>query len=176
MTPPTCSAFGRRTEREAAVTVLNLSDEQREITHRRERLAAGRDGADAGNLNGGTATVEAGEMKVTLGPRGAEVLLTDEGMDLAPPAAPIGLAVAAEAGKVSLGWQPVADATGYTVWRSIVAGGGYQQVGETTATTGSSTPRPAAGRATTTSSLPGTPPATPAPLGRGRGASPAGRG
>jgi glycosidase len=126
-------AFGRRTDSEAAVTVLNLSDEPREVT-----IDVGGwlpDGTElTQELTGGTAIVEAGALQATLGPRGAEVLLTDAGMDLAPPAAPTNLRADAEAGKVTLGWQPVTDAAGYTVWRSIVSGGGYRQVGEMTAT------------------------------------------
>jgi glycosidase len=128
-------AFGRRTASEAAVTVLNLSDQQREISIDVSGwLPDGTELAQLDPQNIGKVTVQAGHLSIVLGPRGAEVLLTNAGADLTPPAAPSGLTASAEAGKVSLAWQPVADATGYTVWRSIVAGGGYQQVGGLTAT------------------------------------------
>lgn len=124
-------AFGRRTDAEAAVTVLNLSAEPQEVTVDLSGWLP--DGTTlTGALNGGATTVEAGQLRVTLDSRGAEVLLTDAGADLAPPAAPTGLTASAEAGRVTLAWEPVADAAGYAVWRSIVVGGGYQQVGEIT--------------------------------------------
>ncbi|MGZ8562551.1 MAG: alpha-amylase family glycosyl hydrolase [Candidatus Limnocylindria bacterium] len=129
-------AFGRRTDGEASVTVLNLSDQQRELSIDVSGwLPDGTELAQLDPQNIGKATVQAGHLSLVLGPRGAEVLLTEAGADLAPPAAPSGLTASADAGKVTLGWQPVADAAGYTVWRSIVAGGGYEQVGEATSTT-----------------------------------------
>jgi len=127
-------AFGRRTDAEAAVTVLNLSDESREVTIDVDGWLPDGTGLTQA-LRDGAATVTDGELVVTLEPRGAEVLLTDAGADLAPPAAPAGLAASAEAGRVSLAWEPVTGAAGYAVWRSIVVGGGYQQVGEVTTET-----------------------------------------
>ncbi len=128
-------AFGRRTAGEAAVTVLNLSDQQREISIDVSGwLPNGTQLAQLDPQNIGKVMVEAGHLSIVLPPRGAQVLLTGAGADLAAPAAPSGLTAAAQAGRVTLAWQPVADATGYTVWRSIVAGGGYQQVGAMTTT------------------------------------------
>jgi glycosidase len=128
-------AFGRRAPSEAAITILNLSDEERAVTLDVSGWLP--QGAELSQvLNSGTAIVADGALTVTVGPRGAEVLVTDADIDLAPPAAPGGVTATAEAGKVTLSWQPLSDATGYTVWRSIVTGGGYQQVGQlTTATT-----------------------------------------
>ena len=126
-------SFGRRTDAEAAITVLNLSDEPREATIDVSGwLPDGTTLTDA--LNGGTATVENGHVNVTLEARGEAVLLTDAGADLAPPAAPDGLTASAEAGRVTLAWQAVADAAEYTVWRSIVTGGGYIEIATVDAT------------------------------------------
>ncbi len=129
-------AFGRRTDAEAAVTLLNLTDEVREFTVD----VAGwlPDGTVLDQLdpeNIGKVTVQDGKLTFALDPRGEQVLLTRAGADLAPPTAPAGVTASAETARVSLAWEPVAGAAGYVVWRSIVAGGGYQQVGTVTSGT-----------------------------------------
>jgi glycosidase len=125
-------AFGRRTDAEAAITVLNLSDQSRDATlDLAGWLPDGIDLTDA--VGGATRPIAGGRLTISLPPRGAAVLLTQPGADLAPPVAPLGLTAASAEGTVALTWEPVDDAASYTVWRSIVSGGGYLRLGSATA-------------------------------------------
>ena len=127
-------AFGRRTDTEAAITVLNLSESERSI----EIEVAGYlpDGlAMADELGGEVANAADGRLELTIAPRGIAVLLSEEGADLAPPDAPTGVTATATAGSVTLTWGASTDAVQYTVWRSVVAGGGYVAIGGGNATT-----------------------------------------
>lgn len=126
--PETVLAFGRRTDTQASITVLNLADAATTVDVDVEGwLPAGTRLSD----RLGSAAVEVGSdgFPVQLEPRGAAVFLSEPGADLAPPPAPGSLAAEAETGAVTLSWAPVADAGGYTLWRSLVAGGGYVAVG-----------------------------------------------
>jgi len=121
-------AFGRRTDDEAAITVLNLSDGSVTVEVDVEGwLPSGAVLSDS--LGGAAVEVGAGSVAVELMPRGAAVLLTDPGQDLAPPEAPATLSADAADGAVALTWDAVDDATGYTVWRSVLSGGGYEVAG-----------------------------------------------
>ncbi|OGN87910.1 MAG: hypothetical protein A2X23_12600 [Chloroflexi bacterium GWC2_73_18] len=123
-------AFGRRTEAEAAVTVLNLATEERTVA-----IDVGGylpDGtALADGLGGAATTVSDGRISLSLPAHGSAVLVTAPGTDLAPPAAPTGLAANAGPGSVRLTWEAADGAASYRVWRSLVSGGGYAAVGET---------------------------------------------
>jgi glycosidase len=129
-------AWVRRTDEEAALTVLNLSGQQRTI-----------DLDVAGHLPNGAKLMDSligleaavgsnGRISIELPARGVVVLITAGGTDLTPPAAPSALAASAAAGRVALTWTaPSGDnAAGYEIWRSIVAGGGYRLVGTATQT------------------------------------------
>jgi hypothetical protein len=127
-------AFGRRTDADAAITILNLSDEERTIDIPTDGYLP--DGlALADTLTGEPAPWADGALRITIAQRGVAVLLSDEGVDLAPPAAPEGLTATASAGSVALSWDASVDAVHYTVWRSVVAGGGYVAIGGGDATT-----------------------------------------
>jgi hypothetical protein len=124
-------AWIRRTDKEAAVTVLNLSGQQRTIEvdvaghlPNGTKLADGLSGLEA-------AVGSSGRISIELPAHGTVVLITEPGTDLAPPAPPTGLAGSAAAGEVALTWTAPAgaDVAGYDVWRSLVAGGGYRLVG-----------------------------------------------
>jgi hypothetical protein len=81
---------------------------------------------------GGTPVIVTdGTIRVTLPARSAAVLLTADGSDLTPPAAPGAIDAAASPGRVGLSWKPVEGATGYQVLRSLVSGGGYAPVATT---------------------------------------------
>jgi glycosidase len=121
-------AFGRRTGSEAAITVLNLGDSPASVDIDVEGwLPSGTALTDA--IGGGITQVGADGVAVELGPLGVAVLVTDPGADLAPPAAPPSLTATAGAGRVDLAWEPVEDAAGYTIWRSVLSGGGYVVAG-----------------------------------------------
>lgn len=124
-------AFGRRTDAEAAITLLNLSDAEQTLTVELDGyLPAGLELSDA--LSG--VTTGSDNLTVTLPAHGSAVYLTAPGADLAAPAAPGGPVADATTGEVALRWDPVEDAQAYVVWRSVLAGGGYERVGETSET------------------------------------------
>jgi hypothetical protein len=122
-------AFGRRTDAEAAITILNLSDDELTVDLQLDGYLP--DGLALTDVLGGDpAAVTGGRLQVSLPARGVAVLLSEAGADLAPPAAPAGLAASATTGSVTLHWNATTDAAGYTVWRSVVSGGGYEAVGD----------------------------------------------
>ncbi len=117
-------AFGRRTDAEAAITVLNLSDAPRTVDISiRGYLPAGTAFDDA--LDGSTVTASGGSLTVELPAHGVRVLLSAAGSDLAAPVAPTNVTATAGTGSVDLTWNAAPDADRYTVWRSLVSGGGY---------------------------------------------------
>ena len=121
-------AFGRRTDAEAAITVINLSDARAVIEVDVEGwLPSGTFLAD--QLGAASYQVGADSFVIELDPHGSAVLITEPGSDLAPPAAPDGLRASASTGAVELAWEPVDDAAGYLVWRSVLSGGGYSVAG-----------------------------------------------
>lgn len=127
-------AFGRRSADEAAITVLNLSET--DVTDLEVDvegwLPSGTSLSDA--LSDAQALVGPDSFVVSLPPRGSAVFLTDAGVDLEPPAAPASLTAQAGTDGVALAWETSEDAAGYTVWRSVVSGGGYRVVGLTDGT------------------------------------------
>jgi fibronectin type 3 domain-containing protein len=121
-------AFGRRTDAEAAITVLNLTDAPRTVTVPTSGwIPEGVALADA--LGGATVTTAADGVTLDLPGYGAAVLLTDAGVDLAAPDAPADLGAEGSTGRVALSWSAVEDAASYRVWRSVLSGGGYRMVG-----------------------------------------------
>ncbi len=122
-------AWLRRTNDEAAVAVVNLSEREQSVTV----PVAGRlpDGIRLADGLGGTGgTVTNGELVVRVAPGSAAVLVTEPGTDLAPPAVPGQPIAGARTGQVALSWPAVDGAAGYRVFRSIVSGGGYETVGD----------------------------------------------
>ncbi|MEO8247091.1 MAG: alpha-glucosidase C-terminal domain-containing protein, partial [Chloroflexota bacterium] len=127
-------AFGRQTDGEAAITALNLTNAPATVPlDVADWLPDGAVLTDA--IGGASVEVADGAISVDLPARGAAVLLTAAGTDLAGPDAPGGLAADATTGRVTLHWEAAADATAYTVWRSLLAGGGYGVVGTVSGTT-----------------------------------------
>jgi fibronectin type 3 domain-containing protein len=73
----------------------------------------------------GPFTVTNGEINGTIEPWSAVILLSGS-VDLMPPAAPTGLAVTSEGdGTISLEWNSVLGAAGYSLYRSPLSGGGW---------------------------------------------------
>ncbi len=125
-------AFLRRSASAAAVTALNLSDRERELVIPVEdRVPDGAQLADA--LDGvEPVTVADGRIRLTLPARSVAVLLSDPDADLVAPAAPDDLVARPASGAVELTWSAVEDAARYRVSRSLLRGGGYEPVAETT--------------------------------------------
>ena len=122
-------AYGRKTDAQAAVVAVNRGDQPRTVSVPVAGFLPNGAlltlSASTGNVSGGPVTVTDGAVNVTLGPLSGALLQTAR-MNLAPPAAPTNLRVTAEgADSVSLAWDAVAGAASYTVYRSVVSGGGY---------------------------------------------------
>lgn len=122
-------AYGRKTDAQAAVVAVNRGDQPRTVSVPVAGFLPNGAlltlSASTGNVSGGPVTVTDGTVNVTLGPLSGALLQTAR-MNLAPPAAPTNLRVTAEgADSVSLAWDAVAGAASYTVYRSVVSGGGY---------------------------------------------------
>ncbi|HEX5809630.1 MAG TPA: alpha-amylase family glycosyl hydrolase, partial [Anaerolineales bacterium] len=127
-------AYGRRTNSQAAVILINRSADSQSVAIPVEGYIP--DGTQlinvyaVGDDGPGSVTVtndqnENGQINGTIGPRSAWLLITDS-IDLLPTAAPANLHVTNEGNaEVSLAWNAVAGAASYNVYRSPVAGGGY---------------------------------------------------
>jgi glycosidase len=127
-------AYGRKTGSQAAIVALNRADSAQTL----HVPVAGYvpDGVAFHAVFGsGGGAVSGGELTVEV-PALAGVVLVTDSVDLTPPAAPSGLAVASEGdGHVGLSWNAVDGAAGYAVYRSPVTGGGYVKAGDATGTT-----------------------------------------
>ncbi len=121
-------AFGRRTDTEAAITVLNLTDAPRTVTIPTAGwIPDGVTMADA--LGESSVTTTADGVTVDLPGYGSAVLLADPGMRSGGAGRP-GRAQRRGIDRPSSRsrWNAVEDATSYRVWRSMLAGGGYRMV------------------------------------------------
>jgi glycosidase len=122
-------AYGRKTDYQGAVVIINRSNE----TRAGAIPVAGYlpDGTVLYTLYGvgsggpGKVTVTNGQLEGTIGPNSAWVLMTGL-VDLKPTAAPTGLTVTNEGNQqVSLAWNSVSHAVSYNIYRSPVSGGGW---------------------------------------------------
>ena len=129
------AAYGRRTDTDAAVIVVNRSASPQTV----HVPLAGylRDGVTFSQRYpaGGSVASAGGELVVTVPALGGLLLATGPGQDLAGPAAPTSLVAAAGNGRVDLGWAGGAGASSYAVYRSPVSGGGFVSLGTTPGTT-----------------------------------------
>jgi glycosidase/fibronectin type 3 domain-containing protein len=125
-------AYGRKTNNQAAIVIINRSNQTRSISipvagylpndiSLHQAYVVGTGGADP-------VTVSEGAVSTSLGALSA-VLLLSGNVDLEPTLAPISLQVIEEGnGTVSLAWNGVADADGYNLYRSPLSGGGWVKV------------------------------------------------
>jgi glycosidase len=125
-------AYGRKTTQQAALVVVNRSDQSQTVT----LPVAGYlpDGTTLIALYGvhttlgGRVSVAGGVVTVTLPARSGLLLVTGK-VDLKPPPAPSGLQVTGEGnGSAGLSWNRVNGAAAYNVYRSPVTGGGWVKV------------------------------------------------
>lgn len=125
-------AYGRKTGTQAAVVIVNRGD-----TEQSEEIPVAGYLPDGVTLqvayvvgSGGPAsvTVSNGELTGTVGPKSALLLVTGL-IDLTPPGAPSNLVVTEEGNaQVSLSWDAVTGAVGYTLYRSPLSGGGWVEM------------------------------------------------
>ncbi len=123
-------AYGRKQGDTSALIALNASEEARTLGINvagylpdGTRLV-GRAGSAPRDLE---YIVSGGKLSVQLPPLTGLLLLT-QNANLTPTTAPDGLRASAQDLRVSLEWNPAADASGYNVYRSPVTGGGYVKV------------------------------------------------
>ncbi len=126
-------AYGRRwisgTVADAGVVVLNRGTTARTVVvDVSGYLGVGTVLTDV--LSGGTPYTVSADGRITvasLAPLSGALLVYADG-DIIPPASPAILTATEGAGQVVLTWQPVADAVSYTVYRSLLSGGGYTPI------------------------------------------------
>jgi glycosidase len=126
-------AYGRRTEARAAIVALNRSAQTRTL----EIPVGGfvpdgtelTPGYSVGPVASGSVAAVDGMVTVELPPLSG-VLLETATIDLAPPAAPAGLAATAGAGTMTLTWDAPAGAAGYDVYASPLSGGGFVRLND----------------------------------------------
>jgi glycosidase len=122
--------YGRKDETGAAVIAINRDISPHEVmVDLAGYIPDGTQLSDA--FNGGSYTVIDGQISLTVDSRWGAILVTPSGVDLTPPPAPDGLAVAAGNGVVDLTWNSVSGAAGYNLYRSPVSGGGYERLNDT---------------------------------------------
>jgi fibronectin type 3 domain-containing protein len=125
-------AYGRKTGSGAALVAVNESDQTVAVDipvagYLPEGTTLGA-ALGVGNPSGGSFSVSGGKVAVGLSPMSALVLTTGE-VDLTPPAPPTGLNVTSEGnGEVALSWNAAPGASGYNLYRSPLAGGGFVKV------------------------------------------------
>ncbi len=125
-------AYGRKTTAQAALVVINRSDQAQTVTIALDGYLP--DGLSlkrtygVNNSGAGSITVSGGSLNITLNPLSAWLLVSAK-VDLQPTAAPTGLAVTDDGdGQVSLAWNAVNGAAAYNLYRSPVSGGGWVKV------------------------------------------------
>jgi glycosidase len=134
-------ALGRRTGDQAAVVVINRSDQAQAISIPVAGFVP--DNAVFVSQPGrppdpewGTQILPVSEGRVELSLPALDGLILVTGFSEPAPAAPAGLTVTDENdGSVSLSWHPVAGAAGYAVYRSPLSGGGWTAVTDAALTT-----------------------------------------
>jgi glycosidase len=125
-------AIGRRTGSQAAIVAVNTSSLARTVSVPVRGYLPDGTVLDlvygVANPSGGSVTVQNGHVSLTLRPLSGLLAITGT-VDLTPPAAPADLRVTGTGGGiVSLAWDPVPGASGYDVFASPFAGGGYRKV------------------------------------------------
>lgn len=128
-------AFARRAAGSLAIVAVNPASQtsRLQIPLRSDRADVRpiRDGIRF-RLIASTVTSSAGILDLRLEPRSGVILVAEDGQDLDGPRAPEGLGASVTPdGTVELRWEPDPDAAAYEVWRSPLAGGGYELVGTT---------------------------------------------
>ncbi|MCL4531541.1 MAG: alpha-amylase family glycosyl hydrolase [Chloroflexi bacterium] len=126
-------AYGRKTNSQAAIIVINTSAQARVADIPVVNYLP--DGINFSSLygvgNSGSLNVQtaSGALHVSLNPESAWILATGTSIDLQPPAAPSGLKVTNEGNnQLSLAWNTVSAAAGYNLYRSPLSGGGWVKV------------------------------------------------
>jgi glycosidase len=123
-------AYAMRTPGDMAIVLINRSATARTVHV--PTIAVIRDGVDfvsAAGQGATAATTTTGTLTGTIPAMTAQVLLVKPGQQITPPPAPMHVRAAAQpGGRSGISWDAVDGATSYQIWRSPLAGGGYQQI------------------------------------------------
>ena len=125
-------AYGRKTSGQAAIVVVNRSDQAQSVTipvsgYLPDGVSLARS-YGVNNSGTGAVQVSGGSLTINLNPMSAWLLVSGT-VDLQAPDAPAGLTVTEEGNaQVGLKWNTVGGAAGYNLYRSPVSGGGWEKV------------------------------------------------
>jgi glycosidase len=128
--------YAMRTRGDMAIVLVNRSTAARTVNV--PTAAVVRDGVDFVPTVGReatAATTEGGRLAATIPAMTAQVLVARPGQRITPPPAPMRVRAAGwSRGRLRIGWDAVGGAASYQIYRSPLAGGGYQLVGTVTQT------------------------------------------
>ncbi len=127
-------AYAMRTPGDMAVVLANRSATAQTVHV--PTVTVVRDGVEfVPTVGQGTTAVTtgAGELTATIPAMTAQVLMARPGQRITPPPAPARVRAAGSSGdRINVSWDAVDSAGSYQIWRSPLAGGGYQLIGTTT--------------------------------------------
>ncbi len=132
---PYVYAYGRRSldSSDAAVVVINRSTQAQSITLNLSGYLPNTSAlVDVLHNNTQYFIASNGSLTIPTVPAMSGVLLVLSSGDITPPTAPSNLISVAGESQVSLTWSEVSEASSYQVYRSLLSGGGYEQIGTTT--------------------------------------------
>lgn len=124
-------AYGRKTNQRAVIVAFNRSDSEKTLNVPvKGFVPGGTDFTIEFQTGTGSVSQDVDNVIVTLGAMSGAVLTTGD-VDLTPPSAPTNLRVTNEGSmEVALEWDDVPGAAHYNVYRSVLSGGGFEQVND----------------------------------------------
>jgi len=125
-------AFGTSYPDSAAIVVINKGGAQSLTINTGKFIRNGVTFKDA--LNGGTYTVQNGQITINVGAMNGAILISDAGQDLTAPVVVSDLSATSGNGNVNLTWTGVSGAVSYNIYRSTIEGGLYEKIATETTT------------------------------------------
>ncbi|WP_026486028.1 alpha amylase N-terminal ig-like domain-containing protein [Caldanaerobius polysaccharolyticus] len=125
--------FGQSHPDSAAIVVINKGDTKVLTIDTTKFIRDGVTFTDV--LNGGTYTVQGGQIKINVTSMSGAILISDPEQDLTAPDKVNDLVAASGNGKVDLSWTASNNANSYNIYRSTVEGGLYKKIATAVTTT-----------------------------------------
>ncbi|MFO7320861.1 MAG: alpha-amylase family glycosyl hydrolase [Chloroflexota bacterium] len=121
-----------RTDRDTgdiALVAFNVSDEPRDVVLNLDGLVPAN--TELRPVFAGATLTAAGDVELALPPLSGNIWEGNAGSDgYLSPEPPATVETTAQPGSVTISWQPVANAAGYTIYRSPVSTGGFERITE----------------------------------------------